>query len=141
MLKYVVAAAGGVVAGIVIYKLIEHYRNNQKTEKARILEQCFGEPMLASTFSMREVRDWIKAREDKLKGGSKAAVLKVNETTLKSFGKDLDIGDGLENNIVIAIVNSTTKEIEESVLVKYEKLDANLEMALDRGNGVLVVEA
>lgn len=145
MYEYVLAAAGGiavgVVVGIAVQKQIEQTEKNKKSERAKILETCFGEPMYTNTLSMTEVRDWIKAREEKLKSGSKAVVMKVNETTLRNIGKELNIGDGVENNVVIAIINSATKEIDDSALVKYEKLDTRLEAALNKGNGVLVVEA
>ena len=52
----------------------------------------------------------------------------------------MDIGNNLKNNIVIAIVDEASKNISDSVLVKYETLDAKLEEALSNGNGVLVVE-
>ncbi|MBO4897679.1 MAG: hypothetical protein J5590_05220 [Clostridia bacterium] len=145
MYKYILVAAGGIVAGvaagILIRKIIEQSEKNKISERAKILEECFGEPMFTNTLSMTEVKDWIKAREEKIKSGSKAVVLKVSEKTLHNIGKQLDIGDGVENNIVIAIINSETKKIDDSALIKYEKLDANLESSLSKGNGVLVVEA
>jgi hypothetical protein len=89
---------------------------------------------------MEEVRDWIKAREESLKNGAKAVVLKVNKDTLKQIGKDLDIKDGDKKNLVLAIIDKDSKDITESLLVKYETLDKKLEDALAKGNGVLVVE-
>ena len=97
--------------------------------------------MYSNSFSLCEVRDWIKSRENMLQNGAKAIVVKANSETLHRIGKDLDIGNSIKNNIVIAIVDETTKSISDSVLVKYEKLDTKLEDALDKGNGVLVVEA
>ncbi len=145
MYKYVLAAAGGIAIGIavgvILQKQLEQAEKNKKSERAKLLESCFGEPMYTNTLSMTEVKDWIKAREEKIKSGSKAVVLKVNETTLRNIGKELNIGDGVENNLVIAIINNTTKEIDDSTLIKYEKLDTRLESALSKGNGVLVVEA
>ena len=145
MFKYVLVAAGGIAVGAavggIVHKMIVQAEKNKKSERAKLLENCFGEPMYTNTLSMTEVKDWIKAREEKIKSGSKAVVMKVNETTLRNIGKDLDIGDGVDNNIVIAIVNSATKEIDDSTLIKYEKLDSNLESALSKGNGVLVVES
>lgn len=42
--------------------------------------------------------------------------------------------------IVIAIVDDVTHNIEDSVLIKYEKLDQALENSLAKGDGVFVVE-
>ena len=76
-----------------------------------------------------------------LQDGAKAIVLQANSETLKGIGKDLDIGNNLKNNLVIAIVDESCKNISDSVLIKYETLDARLDEALSKGNGVLVVEA
>lgn len=145
MLKYVITVAGGIAVGIVIGSIMEksimQIRENKKNERSRILEECFGKPMYASKFSMNEVRGWIKSRKERLESGAKAVILKVNAETLKQIGKDLDIGNEMEKNMVIAIIDETTKNIEDSVLIKYEVLDANLEAALEKGKGVLVVEA
>lgn len=145
MVNNVLVAAGGIAVGaavgIVVHKMIVQAEKNKKAERAKLLEECFGEPMYTNTLAMSEVRDWIKARGEKIKSGSKAVVMKVNKTTLRSIGRELDIGDGIDDNIVIAIINTETKEIDDSALVKYEKLDENLEIALNKGNGVLVVEA
>lgn len=141
MIKYVGTMVGGAVLGIILDRMVIAYSENQKIEKEKILETCFGEPMYTSMFSINEVRDWIKVRESLLQNGAKAIVLKVNSETMKTIGKDLDIGNGLENNLVIAIVDESNENIADSVLVRYETLDGKLEEALSKGNGVLVVEA
>lgn len=141
MIKYVGIMVGGIALGIILDRIIVTVAENRKVEKEKILEKCFGEPMYTSSFSMSEVRDWIKARETKLQNGAKAIVLKANSETLRRIGKNVDIGNNLKNNIVIAIVDESSKEISDSVLIKYEVLDIKLEEALDKGNGVLVVEA
>lgn len=145
MIKYVGFFVGGIAvgiaAGIIIDRILASISEKRKVDQDKILENCFGEPMYASSFSMGEVRDWIKSREEMLKNGAKAIVLKANSETLQRIGKDLAIGKDLKNNIVIAIVDETNKNITDSVLIKYETLDEKLEEALDKGNGVLVVEA
>lgn len=141
MVKYIGIMVGGIALGIILDRIIVTVMENKKIEKEKILEKCFGEPMYTSTFSMSEVRDWIKARESLLQDGAKAIVLKANSETLRRIGKDLDIGNNLKNNIVIAIVDEAGKNISDSVLIKYETLDGKLEEALSYGNGVLVVEA
>lgn len=140
MIKYVGIMVGGIAIGIILDRIAVAVMENRRLEKEKILERCFGEPMYTNTFSMGEVRDWIKARESLLQNGAKAVVLKANSETLHRIGKDLDIGNSLKNNIVIAIVDEISKDISESVLIKYETLDEKLEEALSRGNGVLVVE-
>ena len=140
MYKIVLAVTGGIAIGIIIEKLIAQMKENQRIERSKILENCFGEPMYTNCFSMEEVKEWIKGREDKLKAGAKAVILKANKNTLQKIGKDLDIGEGLDKNIVIAVVDESNKSIEDSILVKYEKLDDVLENALAKGDGVLVVE-
>lgn len=141
MVKYVGVMVGGIALGIILDRIIVTIIENKKLEKEKILERCFGEPMCTSVFSMNEVKDWIKARESLLQNGAKAIVLKANSETLKRIGKDLDIGNNLKNNMVIAIVDEAGKSISDSVLIKYETLDVKLEEALSKGNGVLVVEA
>lgn len=139
MINVAVSFAGGILVGVIAEKLVQKMKENQKIEHTKLLEECFGEPIYASTFSLVEVRDWIKERQEIIQNGSKAIVLKVNEDTLTSIGKDLDIGNSLVNFLVIAIMNTETKEISDSLLVKYEELDQALEQALSKGNGVLVV--
>ena len=141
MIKYVVTALGGVAVGILLAKLIAQIKENKKLEYAKILENCFGEPMYTNNFSLAEARDWIKSRKEKLENGAKAVILKANSETLQNIGKDLDIGEGPDKNIVIAIINETTKEIEDSVLIRYEVLDDELDAILEKGKGILVVEA
>lgn len=141
MVEYVGLMAGGIALGVIIDRLIIAISENRKAEKERILEKCFGEPMYTSSFSLNEVSDWIKTREEMLQNGAKAVVLKANSETLQGIGKDLDIGNNLKNNIVIAIVDESNKNILDSVLVRYDSLDTKLEKSLDKGNGVLVVEA
>lgn len=141
MVKYVGIMVGGIALGIILDRIIIAVMENKKLEKEKILEKCFGEPMYTSSFSMGEVRDWIKSRETMLQNGAKAIVLKANSETLRRIGKDLDIGNNLKNNIVIAIVDEASNNISDSVLIKYEILDAKLDEALSKGNGVLVVEA
>ena len=141
MIKYVGIMVGGIAIGIILDKMIIAVMENKKLEREKILEKCFGEPMYTSLFSMAEVRDWIKSRETLLQDGAKAIVLQANSETLKGIGKDLDIGNNLKNNLVIAIVDESCKNISDSVLIKYETLDARLDEALSKGNGVIVVEA
>ena len=139
MVKYILTVAGGIVIGIIIEKMIIQSKENKKLECSRLLEQCFGQAMFTSNLSMKEVQEWIKGREDRIKSGSKAIILKANKSTLSKIGKDIEVWED-NNNIVIAIVDDVTHNIEDSVLIKYEKLDQALENSLAKGDGVFVVE-
>ena len=69
-----------------------------------------------------------------------AVIIKPNDSTLKRLGKELHIGSGVENMMIVAVVDTKQSTMLDAVLIKYEALDAGLENALAKGNGVLVVE-
>ena len=138
MMNYVVTFAAGVAAGIVLEKALSKMQESKVMGRAEALRACFGEPMCTTTFTFAEAKEWIKARESALSGGSKAIVAKVNSNTLKGLGKEMNI-DGVENYLIMAIV-SKDNDIQDSVLIKYERIDQELDTALEKGNGALVVE-
>lgn len=137
--SYVVAIAVGVVIGLGI---VWRRSGEFKLDKRKLLEHCFGEAVYARSFSLSETRDWIKEREKLLKDGCKALVAKVNNETLKMLGKELklDFDSDDEKYLVIVLVSRQDNAIKDSVLIKYEELNAQLEDALAKGNGALVVE-
>lgn len=95
--------------------------------------------MYVGRFSLVQARDWIKMRQENISNGAKALVMKITSETLASLGKDVEITQNMDNYLVIAIINGSTKEMEDSILVKYNKLDEKLEELLAKGNGTLVV--
>ena len=111
----------------------------------KLLTDLFGQAVYSVTFSLREARDWIKARQDKLNAGKKAVVCKINSQTLPMFGlelKKLNLKIDSTQFLVIAIMSQNDSEdIIDSLLVKYKTLDAKLEEALAKGKGTLVVKA
>ena len=139
--------AGGILTGFIADRIIIKLTGDKETPEQkleRILNGVFGEPVYAGTFTLSEARDWIKARKDKLDAGGKAVVCKVNNKTLSMLGQELEINlDAVKKNyLIIAIVNQDDSEdIRDSLLVRYEKLNVQLEDALSKGKGVLVVEA
>ena len=139
MVGYAVTFVGGVVLGIVIDKMIIDMKKNKNADPEKILEECFGDPMHSNKFSLIEARDWIKSREDKIKNGANAVILKINSETLKAYGKDLNISKDVGNYILLAVVDKQSNEFIESALVKYDSLEEKLEQALSKGNGILVV--
>ena len=54
--------------------------------------------------------------------------------------KGLNIGKGLENYLIMAVVNEANRDVIESMLIKYEMLDDALEKQLDQGKGAMVIE-
>ncbi len=140
MWDYILTFAGGAATGVIIYKIIIGVNNNKNKDKSKILEECFGKPMWATNFTIDEAKEWITVRKQHLENGAKAVIMKINDNTLKSLGKELNIGFELENMMIVAIVNTQSSYIIDSVLIKYETLDQNLEKTLAKGNGVLVVE-
>lgn len=131
--------AAGIVAGILVEKALSHSKADKVVDKEKLLEDCFGEHIYVGKFSLAQARDWINARKENINNGSKALVLKITSETLKNLGKDIEISSDMENYLAIAVINSTTKEIEDSILVKYDELDEKLEELLAKGDGTLVV--
>ena len=131
--------AVGVVAGILITKAMEQSQTNKVVDKEKLLEECFGEHMYVGTFSLAQARDWIKARQENINRGAKALVLKITPEALQKLGKNIQISLDMDNYLAIAVINSITKEMEDSILVKYDELDEQLEELLAKGDGTLVV--
>ncbi len=141
MIKYVVIGVGVIAVGVAVYALVHRMNSEQNVDGSKILQKCFGAPMYASTFSMAEVRDWLKSRESVIKTGAKGLVIKVNPKTLTKIGQNINLDAISGNNLLIAVIDTATNDIKDSVLIKYDKLDDKLESLLQTGDGVLVVEA
>lgn len=140
MLSYALTFAGGVAVGIIVEKIVSAIKNNGG-DKAKALEECFGEPMHTDKFTVSEAKEWISARQDLLDQDTKAVIMKINSDTLKSIGKDIQIGSTIKDTLLVAIVDTVNNEVKDAVLIKYQMLDTQLEQLLSKGNGVLVVEA
>ena len=74
MWEYVVAAAvGGVavgmVGGVFLEKLLKSMKENRILKCSELLEKNFGEPMVTNKFTFAEAKEWIMARESKIKDG------------------------------------------------------------------------
>ena len=139
MVDYVITFAAGAAVGVALEKFVfAKMEADGIQSRTDALRACFGEPMSATTLTFAEVSEWIRARKDQLINDAKAAVVKVNEDTMKSLGKDLDTR-GVENYILLVVMTGD-KQIADSLLVKYERLDQELEDALAKGNGILVVK-
>ena len=139
-MKTLAFIAGGVAAGILIDRLIIAMNTSQKERRYKLLEGTFGSTIHANTFELSDVRDWFKSRKESLASGNKGLVMKINDETLKSLGKNLNLGRTISNMLAMAIINTETNEIVDSTLAKYDRIDDKLENALAKGNGIMVIE-
>lgn len=142
-----VTLALGIVLGWFVRKLwvFLHPGLADPIDIEKLLTAVFGKAMYSVTFSLKEARDWIKGRKDKLADGNKAVICKINIETLPMFGlelKKINVTLDNVNFLVIAIVSKDdSKDIIDALLVKYKTLNSQLEEALAKGNGTLVIEA
>jgi len=137
---YIIAVVIGLaLGGFIAYKRLKGKKF--KLDEQKVLENIFGETVYARTFTIGEARDWIKARKNLLEQGGKALILKVSNKALNMLGHELELNFDKENEkyLVIAIIQND-ENIVASTLIKYDKLNANLEDALAE-SGSLVVEA
>ncbi len=139
MANYVITFTVGMATGVFLEKFVfAKMQESGIQNRTDALRACFGEPMYATKFTFAEVKEWIYARKAQLVDNTKVAVVKVDDNTMKSLGKSLDT-KGVENYIVLVVMRDD-KQITDSLLVKYEKLDQELENTLAKGNGILVVK-
>ena len=140
MWEYVVAAAvGGVavgmVGGVFLEKLLKSMKENRILKCSELLEKNFGEPMVTNKFTFAEAKEWIMARESKIKDGYKGIVRKVNKEAFAKLGSDLVIDKNLENYLLLAIYKEGN--FDDTLLVKYGSLDRDLEANLKEGTMVI----
>ncbi len=140
MFTYVLTFMGGAAVGVIMDKIMLKVKSDKSLERSKVLEDCFGEPMCTNIFTISEAKEWIMGRKEQLENGAKAVIMKANDSTLKRLGKELHIGSGVENMMIVAVVDTKQSKMLDAVLIKYEALDAGLENALAKGNGVLVEE-
>ena len=140
MWEYVVAAAVGGVAvgmigGVFLEKLLKSMKENRILKCSELLEKNFGEPMVTNKFTFAEAKEWIMARESKIKDGYKGIVMKVNKESFAKLGSDLVIDKNLENYLLLAIYKEGN--FDDTLLVKYGSLDRDLEANLKEGTMVI----
>ena len=130
-------ATAAVVIGIIIANAIKNSKNSEIIDEEKILEDCFGEHMYVSMFTLLQAKDWIKVRKENIEKGSKALIMKITTKTLKELNINAEINMDIDNYLTIAMVNNG--QMEDSILIKYEELDSKLEEMLAKGDGTLVV--
>jgi hypothetical protein len=75
-----------------------------------------------------------------LKSGYQIIAVKAVPEQLSKLVEGLEIGKGIDNYLIMAVINETTKEMTESMLVKYEKMSEDLEELLEKGNGFVIIK-
>ena len=135
-------AAGAAVVGAAAYegyKMFNAYQRAEdgaSTDRVKILEETFGEPMHTGTFTLGEAVTWMKSHFSE---GCQGAIFRTDCAALKPYAPKLTTGKGLENYLVMATVDKVSKTIRDCVLVKFDVLDSGLEDALG-DEGALVIE-
>ena len=133
----IAAGASAVITALIL--LLKSKNQTPSLTDEEVLKTCFGNPIFVDNFSFQETKKWLLDRKDKLENGHKGIVMKATPEALRSFGSKYEIKMSAENYLIIAVLNTATKEISDSVLIKYSMLDQNLEQSLAKGNGTLVI--
>ena len=139
LIAAVAAVTAAVAGGYYLYQTHGAYQRAQDDmdiDRSKILEQTFGEPMHTGTFTLSEATVWLKSH---IQDGCQGVILRADCASLKTYAPKLDLGRGLENYLVMAVVDKAANAMREHVLVKFETLDENLEEALG-SEGTLVIE-
>ena len=128
----------GIIVGFAADRIIIGMNKKKRDRAEKTLIHTFGPLTTNTAFSFDEVMSWITARDELMKNGCDAFVLKANNDTLKLINQRFDINFGVAKFLIIAIMKD--KKIQDSLLIKYETLDRRLEQELAPGNGMLVIE-
>ncbi len=131
--------AGGAVIGAAADRLAVIMKGRKLARDEETFKRNFGEPSTVTTFTFDEAIDWITQHDDLMQNGHEAAVFKANNQTLSMVNKKFDIDFVADKYLVVAIRKKQTKKFTDSLLVKYDRLDARLESELAKGNGFMVI--
>lgn len=141
MWRFIVAAVGGVAAGIVggifLEKALKKLKEERVLKCSEMLEKNFGEPMYTNKFTLNEAKEWLVARQDKINNGYKGIVMKINKDTFSKLGSSIEIDKDLENYLLLCIFKDGS--FLDTLLVRYISLDEALIDAL-KEEGAMVVE-
>lgn len=137
---------GAIVGGAVLLAIVGAalmQTSKKKKENENLIEECFGKPMVTTTFTMGEVKSWISQRKEILERNGKALVTTLDQKNLEKFGLEFPIKEStvMRNYLLLAMIDTEQGKILESALVKYDKLEQSLKIALDKGNGNMVITA
>lgn len=129
--------AGGVIVGAALDRIIIAITKKEKAEDT--LKRIFGDPSTVTTFTFDEALDWITQHDDLMQKGHEAAIFKADNQNLSMVNKKYHLDFGADKYLVVAIRKKQTKKFTDSLLVKYDRLDARLESELAKGNGFMVI--
>ena len=95
--------------------------------------------MYMDTVKLEHITAWVKERKALLDSGTQALVMKVTPENLKKLGVTANLQGMNEQFLIIAVVMKASQSMEDSILIKYDRLDDQLEQILAKGDGSLVV--
>lgn len=134
-----VGLAVGLTAGIVLEKLLAKISLGKEIESEKLLKEQFGEPMYINCVSLEDINNWVQGKKDTLSDKDKICVLQTKRELLSKVAPNIKMSSDIDNYVIIAIVSGD--KIKDSFLIKFDSMDENLKATLDKGNGVLIVEA
>ena len=130
--------AGG-AAGFAADRVIVNSKRKKILEAEGTLIRNFGALTTNTSFSFDEAMDWITARDELMQDGCDAFIFKAGNDNFKLINQRFNIDFNTGKYLVVAIVKDR-KNIQDSLLVKYDVLDKRLEQELAQGNGALIIE-
>ena len=126
-------------AGYAVDRVISKIQAKKRQDGERALIRTFGNLSTSTSFSFDEVMSWIESHDELMQNGYDALVLKANNETLRLINHKFDINFNKAKYLVVAIVKNQ-KDIQASLVVKYDNLDKRLENELAPGNGTLIIK-
>lgn len=138
-LTAMIGVAVGLTAGIVLEKLLTKISLGREIESEKLLKEQFGDPLYINCVSLEDINNWIQGKKDSLSCEGKICVLQAKRELLSKVSPNIKMSSNIDNYVVIAIVSED--KIKDSILIKFDSMDEKLKSTLDKGNGVLIVEA
>lgn len=142
MWKYILAATGGICAGILIDRAITYMIEKKKIKYEDILIKCFGEPMYMNVVSFNDLGDWANNRQDKMNETTKILVTKTTSQYFKDLQSQYNISGQADSFLLLALIDTSKQEdsVIESLLIKYNSIEESLNEKLSSSDGTLVIE-
>lgn len=135
----IVAGITVVIAFAVNAKKHSKKKSDGKSEtfQESVLENAFGSHTYMDLVKLEQVTAWVKSREQLLKNGAKALVMKATPSAMKKIGIKGNWNNLQGQYLIIAMVSDS--KMEDSILIRYGQLEEQLEQVLAKGDGMFVI--